>query len=251
MKRSILLSLILVVPFCSLWADDAGPSSVESRLRAALQQTAQQLRDTQDQLVAAQAAQTQSDQDKTALQAKLDAANTQIAALAKQDADDKAAAASTADDFNARINDLNTALGTYKSSVAAGMKDDKANAQLAAVKEAARAQLAVQTIAMQRSLDDRERENVELYKLGNEILTRYQNFGLGDALAAKEPFIGTSRVKLQTLVQNYRDKLLDHVLTSGHPAAPASLPVAPASKSTATPPTVQAGPSRGATAANP
>jgi len=214
-------------------------------LRAALQQTAQQLRDEQDQLAAAQAAQTQSDQDKAALQAKLDAANAQVAALTKQDADDKASAATAASDFNAKIGDLNAQLDKYKAALDAWEKDDKANAQLAVVKESARAQLAAANLILQRSLDDHERENLALYKLGDEILMRYQKFGLGDALAAKEPFIGTSRVKLQTLVQDYRDKLLDHVVTPGGPApgAPSSsanrttdAPTVPTSPTTATNP---------------
>ncbi len=48
---------------------------------------------------------------------------------------------------------------------------------------------------------------VKLYTTAIEILTRYEKFGLGDALAAKEPFIGVTRVKLETLVQGYEDKL--------------------------------------------
>ncbi len=225
MKKSIaiLFAMLVLVSGRSLLADATNSNdALESRLRAALQQTAQQLRDEQDQLAAAQAAQVQSDQEKAALQAKLEAANAQVAVVTKQDADDKAAAAAAANDFNAKIGDLNAQLDKYKATLDAWEKDDKANAQLIVLKEGARAQLAAENLILQRSLDDRERENLALYKLGDEILTRYRNFGLGDALAAKEPFIGTSRVRLQTLVQNYRDKLLDHVITPGQPAANAS-----------------------------
>ena len=56
---------------------------------------------------------------------------------------------------------------------------------------------------------DREAKNRELYRLANEILTRYEKFGLGDALAAREPFTGITRTKLENLVQDYSDKIAD------------------------------------------
>jgi hypothetical protein len=43
--------------------------------------------------------------------------------------------------------------------------------------------------------------------LSNEILTRYEKFSLGEALAAREPFIGLTRVKLENLTQDYSDKI--------------------------------------------
>ena len=75
--------------------------------------------------------------------------------------------------------------------------------------ESERAKLAGESVILKRELEDRERKNFELFRLGNEILTRYEKFGLGDALAAKEPFTGITRVKLQSFVQDYRDKLAD------------------------------------------
>ena len=69
--------------------------------------------------------------------------------------------------------------------------------------------LAGESIVLKRKLEDRERKNAELFKLGNEILTRYEKFGLGDALAAREPFTGLARVKLENLVQDYQDKIAD------------------------------------------
>ena len=48
-----------------------------------------------------------------------------------------------------------------------------------------------------------------MFRTANEILTRYERFGLGEALAAKEPFVGVTRVKLENLIQEYEDKLVD------------------------------------------
>jgi hypothetical protein len=48
-----------------------------------------------------------------------------------------------------------------------------------------------------------------LFKTANEILTRYEKFALGEALLAKEPFTGIARVKLESQVQDYQDKIAD------------------------------------------
>jgi hypothetical protein len=53
-----------------------------------------------------------------------------------------------------------------------------------------------------------------MYELGMEILDRYEKFGLGEALTAKEPFTGITRTKFETLVQDYEDKLVDQTITS-------------------------------------
>ncbi len=49
--------------------------------------------------------------------------------------------------------------------------------------------------------------NADLYKLGSEILDQYQHKGLGKVISGNEPFLQTSRVKLENLVQDYEDKL--------------------------------------------
>ena len=43
--------------------------------------------------------------------------------------------------------------------------------------------------------------------LGNELLTRYENKGIGSVLAAKEPFFQTARVTLENQAAEYRSKL--------------------------------------------
>lgn len=50
-------------------------------------------------------------------------------------------------------------------------------------------------------------DNVQLYELGGELLTRYENKGIGEVLSAKEPFVQLGRVKLENLAAQYRDKL--------------------------------------------
>jgi uncharacterized coiled-coil protein SlyX len=231
------VALILVGSlFNVLRADDAAPSA-ESRLRDALRGTMGQLRDAQNQLVTVQAAKDQADKDNADLKAKVDALTAQLEALTKQSADDKAASDKSIADLNAQVADqagqlarLNQNLTNWKTAY------DQAT-QLAAVKEEARAKLAVEAALLQRTVDDREEKNLQLYKTGNEILTRYEKFGLGDALGAKEPFVGLSRVKLENLVQDYKNKLLNQTVISGQPpdlSAPATAPATSAGQQTST-----------------
>jgi uncharacterized coiled-coil protein SlyX len=229
----LLLSALLVLLLTNASrADDASAdASIESRLRDALRTTMLQLRDAQTQVVTLQAAQAQSDKDKADLQAKVDALSGQVKTLTDQAASDKAASDKAIADLNAQVTDqtgqiakLNDALKEWKDAY-------NQVAQLAAAKEAARADLAGQVIVLQRVVDDRELKNFALYKLGMEILTRYEQFSLGDALTAKEPFVGISRVKLETLVQDYKDKLIDQAITSGQPLPAAPNSSAPASAS--------------------
>lgn len=76
--------------------------------------------------------------------------------------------------------------------------------------DAQRAELAARVILQDRRVADYQRKNDELFKVGSEILSRYEGFGLGTAIAAREPFTRNMRVKLETLVQDYGDKLVDN-----------------------------------------
>jgi hypothetical protein len=59
-----------------------------------------------------------------------------------------------------------------------------------------------------------------MYRLGNEVLDRYAQFGLGTALAAREPFVGITKVKFQNLVQDYQNKLTDQTIRPDESSTP-------------------------------
>jgi chromosome segregation ATPase len=216
---AVFILLALIAPRASM-ADDQ-TTSTETRLRQALRDTMLQLRDAQNQVVTLQAAQAQSDKDKADLQAKVDALSAQVKSLTDQAAADKAASDKAIADLKAQVADQTGQIGRLNDALKQWKDAYNQAAQLAAAKEAARAQLALQAALLQRTVDDRETKNLALFKIGNEILTRYEKFGLGDALAAKEPFVGGTRVKLENLVQDYKYKLLDQAVTSGQPPGPA------------------------------
>jgi hypothetical protein len=81
--------------------------------------------------------------------------------------------------------------------------------ELAKKSETARGALAAKAATLENRTADLVRKNLALFKIGNEVLTRLEDFGYGNALAAREPFVGTARVKLENEVQGYKDKLLD------------------------------------------
>ena len=220
---SLLAMVILTALSLGISRADDAPSTTESRLREALKNTMLQLRDAQNQAATLQAAKDQADKDNADLKAKVDALNAQITTLTKQSADDKDAADKSIAALNAQVADQTGQIGRLNDALKQWKDAYNQTSQLAAAKEAARAQLAVQAALLQRTVDDREIKNFALFKLGNEILTRYEKFGLGDAIGAKEPFVGISRVKLEALVQDYKDKILDQTITAGQPlSSPAS-----------------------------
>jgi chromosome segregation ATPase len=183
-------------------AADSSSDAAEARLRDTLRSTVLQLRDAQNQIATLQGAQADSD-------AKNKELADQLALLKKHSTDDKAMAdnaiaglTAKAADQGAEIEKLRKSLGNWKMACV----------QTATAASTLRAQcdkLSDENIVFQRRVDYLEAKNVALFNLGNEILGRYEDFSLGNALTAKEPFVGVTRTKLENLVQDYQDKLLD------------------------------------------
>ena len=185
-----LVSLFILL-FCLQPASAADPASTENRMRDALRNTMLQLRSCETEKATLLAAKTEADQLNKELSEKVDALTAKSTKAEKALADQAAELA--------KFKEANA-----KWQVAYQQATDLANKT-----ELERAKLAGQNILLKRQVEDQQRRNAALFNLGNEILTRYEHFGLGDALAAKEPFVGITRVKLENLVQDYRDKLAD------------------------------------------
>lgn len=188
--------LVVFTLICLLFAGNARAD--DARLKETLRNLTLRLRSSETERNNLLSDKVQFEQEKKTLTAKVDA-------LTKQAAADKA----EIDTLTAKAGDQEKELLETKESLT---KWKTAYEQLVATaqkSEAARVKLAGESIVLKRKLEDRERKNAELFKLGNEILTRYEKFGLGDALAAREPFTGLTRVKLENLVQDYQDKIAD------------------------------------------
>ena len=191
-------------------------SAADAKMRETLRNTMLQLRTAQNERAALQASQAEAEEKLKKLNAEVESLRKDSAAANKNVADQQAQLAK----FKEALQNWETA---YKQAT------DVANA-----KEAARAKLADEVIVLQRQVADQRTKNAALFKTANEILSRYERFGLGEALAAKEPFVGVTRVKLETLVQDYEDKIADERIKDadhGKPGAPAKAQPSPSPRS--------------------
>lgn len=191
----------------------AEPPDPTAKLREQLRSVMLQLRTSQTNAANAQALQAAAEAKNADLAAQLKTQGQNIEKIVKQSDADKAALQESVTALETkvanrekRIVELNEELGKWKVGY------EKA-AGIARTTEDQRAKLAVDIVANQRVIADRERKNISLFNTANEILDRYEGYALGKALAAREPFIGTTRVKIENLVQGYKDKILDNRLS--------------------------------------
>lgn len=209
MKR-ILFSVLVLAVFAveNVSAADA-PNPAEQKLRESVRTLTLQLRASENDKAAMQATQTETEQKVTDLTAQLEQYKMQI--LADKEASDKALA-----ELNAKITAKDGEISTGEKSLAAWKKahgEVKAayekTVAIGNAKEAERAKLAARVIVLDRQVAEQRTRNAALYKTGTEVLSRYEKFGLGTALTSREPFVGTTRVKFENLIQDYSDQLAD------------------------------------------
>jgi len=210
----ILLPALLTTVFSSglLQAADQA-NTVEERLRGQLRSTMLQLRDAQNQAATLQSAQAEDEKQKKALSDRVDE-------LTKQSVADKDAATKTIADLNAKVTDQTTLINQMKDALDKWKEAYNKAVEVATTKEAQRAKFESQAILLQRRVENDENKNLALYQLGKEVLNRYEKFGLGTAITSREPFVGITKVKLENLVQDYSDKLMDQTVKPGAAPAP-------------------------------
>ena len=206
MKTRILtLATLVLGSMPALSAADAG-NAAEARLRDTLKATMAQLRTAENDRATLQAAQADADQ-------KIKDLTEQVKVLIKQATADKSAADKSVESLKARLAQESEEVARFKDLLAQALAAHEKAATAAHVSEEKNARLIAEDGVLQRQIAELQAKNRELFKLANEILTRYQKFSLGDALAAKEPFVGTTRTQLENLVQDYQDKIRDQRAT--------------------------------------
>lgn len=176
--------------------------TVESRLREGLRTVTVQLRDAQNQVATLQSTQTTNEQKIKELTAKIDALNKQ--AVAERNTSTNMLA-----EVNTKLAEQTTVNQGLQTAVDKWRRSYTELTNFAQKKEIERAKLADRVIKLDRQVQDQQIKNIQMYKLGVEILDRYEKFGLGEAVLAREPFVGSTRVKFQNLIQDSQDKLTD------------------------------------------
>ena len=192
---------LVILMFCGATVPrSVGDAAFEAKLREALRNTMLQLRTAQNERAALQTTQAENE-------AKLKKLNAQVEALTKQIATAEKSAA-----------EQQAQLAKYKEAIQSWETAYKQAVGVATEKEEARVKSANEVIALRRQVSDQQARNAEMFRTASEILKRYEHFGLGEALAAKEPFVGVTRVKLENLVQEYEDRLVDQRIRDGDSA---------------------------------
>ena len=199
--RLLRWSLALVAGGALLHAADSADPELD-RVREALRQTMLQLRSTQNDLTTLQTAQ-------AALTAQNKTLTEKYELLRKQATADQATGEKTTAELRVQVATQKATIAQLSEALEKSRTDDARAIQAHLEAEQRNTRLTAQYHALERRVSDLESKNLALFLLGNEILTRYQDFSLGRALAAKEPFVGKTRTTLENLVQTYQDRLLD------------------------------------------
>jgi hypothetical protein len=223
----IAIGLLCTLPGALLKAQNAQPSAAEVKLRESLRATMLQLRTSENDKAVLQAAKDEADANVKTLTDKVDV-------VTKQMAKDKTAADKATADLQGKIDERDKEIGALNLSLDQERAEHKKSVEFGLGKEAQRAKLEEQTIQLNRRVADQQTKNAAMFKIANEILSRYEKFGLGDALTAREPFTGITRVKLQSLSEEYQDKLADQRIKPA-PAATPDPTATPAAVKTAKP----------------
>lgn len=212
MKSFLVSTLLLSLAFPAFAAPEEA-NAVEAKLRESLKSTMLQLRTEQTERATLQAAQ-------TASEAKIKELTAKVETLTKNLAKDQEASKKSIEELSTRSTSLSAQLANLTETLDKWKAGYAKAVEVARAKEAERAKLADENSVLKAQIRDHKASNLALFKLGNEILTRYEKFSVGEALAAREPFTGVTRARLETYVQDSRDKLQDERIKPD-PAKPA------------------------------
>lgn len=183
-----------------LFAQAQQPSAGELRLREQVKSMTLQLRNAETDKATLQAAKTEAEQKSTKLEE-------QVKALTKQAAEDKESTDKAAAKLTQEITAKEADLARVNELLVKSDDTGKKSAALLKKTEEQRAKLAAEVIQLQRTVTEQRGKNAKMYEAAEEVLSRYEKFGLGTALTAREPFAGITRARLQTYVDESDAKI--------------------------------------------
>ncbi len=194
MKRTLIaLSLFAMLP-----AAHAQTASLESRIR-------DQLREARSQLQDLQAQQAQWAAEKVALEKERDDA--------KQAAETARVAAKNAGGLSPEASRALAAERQKREVAEAELQRVKADTGSAAVAlrtaETERARLARELDTAKGQVDACTARNVQMYRVGQEVISAYENIDMADVVASRQPFAAKARAKLENAAQSFGDRLYE------------------------------------------
>ena len=169
------VALLLIAVMLTGLVHSAEVNPAEAKLREGLKNTMLQLRAVQTEKAALEAAKAELEQKNEELTAKLEAMGKELEST-RQESEKKIAGLT--ERVVTRGNDVMKVEQELNKSRAA----HKEASALATKKEAERGKLASEKIVLERKVADQQRKNEEMFKVGNEVLTRFEKFSLGTAI---------------------------------------------------------------------
>ena len=197
--------LVLTLLALLSWGNRAAAGATnpdDDRLRAALRDATLQLRTAQSDLATARAAQAAAEEQNKQLAAKCDE-------LKKQVDSDHTTTQQTIADLNSQLKARTAENQKLTTDLKNATTEWGRAARAAKTAEADRERLTAEVADQRKRILSLQAKNVGLFLVANEILSRYGDFSFSSALKNKEPFVGSTRARLETLVQDYRDKIVD------------------------------------------
>jgi chromosome segregation ATPase len=190
------VAAVFLITFLQSGITMAAPDKDQKRERQALRRMQQQLTEIQQQKSAA-------DQEKTALEETLKKTRNEIDTHKRS----TASAAAKARDLEKDIETANN----EKAGLRAHLDDAaKQNQALSAQRDQLEQDLKNTGTALAKQNEQRklcENNNGELYRIGRELVDWYGNKGAFNAILEAEPFTRMKGVEMESLLENYREKL--------------------------------------------
>ena len=215
MKKSLALLFILTA-FPALAAEEADPAM------AALKRMRDQLRTIMLQQQKTEAERAALAAEKVTLEEKVSTLDANLKKLAKESNLQKETDTKAIADLQDKAAKQAAEIVRLQESLAAWKKGHAEVVDAAKKIDAQRAEHAARAILAERKLADANRKNLDLYNIGHEILAKYEGFGLGTAITAREPFTRTMKVKLENYLQDFGDKLQDGKIQPADATKPAA-----------------------------
>jgi chromosome segregation ATPase len=204
-------------------AQAQAPSGLEQRLREQVKNLTTQLRTAETDTAAALA-------DKADLEQKLAAGKKAFEDLAKQAAADKEAATKERERLNSEINAAKKETADRQELLNKSQTQEKLVSALAAKTKADLDKAVSENVKLKDIVAGQRTRNQKMHEISMEILDRYAKFGLGTAITAREPFVGITRAKLETMVEEYTSAVDAQRIRIGGGTVPGSAKTAPTAK---------------------
>lgn len=190
-----LLRLCSLVALGLMVSSAAHADQEGDRLREALRTATAQARAAEDQRAALQAKLTSAEQERDRLRKQNEAYRAQVKEAEQ-------AYRQAVKDFNERLTERDDSLEKWKVAYAEA-------AGVARAKDAERAKFEAEATAFKASTKACEAKNVQLVKVANDVVTKYEAMDPFEKVLDHDPVFGLKRVEHQNAAQDFRDKIIE------------------------------------------